>query len=160
MSKMVKLGSSVKDSVTGLNGAVTHMMVQSNGSRWYCFQPKGLNPEDGQPLKRIWVTPDRITGEMVNEPDLPVHVLGTEVIDVASGFKGTAIAITLHISGCVHVEVAPKGTQKKNGQVIDPCDFDIRRLSGKAIPEMTAEERERDQVKKPSPCDTPKMFRE
>lgn len=134
---------------------VTHLQIEMNGQRYLNFQPRGLNPETGLPMKRMWVVETRISGgEIVDEPNLPINVLGTEVEDEASGFKGTATAIQLHISGCVHVSVQPSGKLPKTGETIDACDFDIRRLKGDAIPKMSEPQRDKDQAEKPSPANS------
>jgi hypothetical protein len=155
--RMLKLGTPVKDTATGLKGMLVNMQIQLGGNRFYNFQPHGLNPTDGQPIKRIWVTEARVVGGvLIPETDLPVNVLGTHVEDEASGFNGTAVAMTLHISGCVHISVQPNGTQQENGSPIEDTDFDIRRLKGKAVPKFTEQEREADQRRRPSPLNTDK----
>lgn len=151
---MIALGSIVTDKVTGLTGMVTHLQVDMAGQRHMLFQPRGLNPKTGQPVKRHWLVESRLKGgKQVEEPKLPIEALGTEVEDLASGFKGTAVSLQLHISGCVHLEVQPKGMLKEDGAAVETVDFDIRRLKGKAIPKMTEEQREVEQKAKPSPVD-------
>jgi hypothetical protein len=148
---IVKLGTKVKDSATGLAGMLTHFQVEMDERGWYRFQPAGLNPEDGQPVKAMWIVPERVNKPADTFVELPLEVLGTQVIDRASGFKGQAINVVLHISGCVHVGVQPNGVLDKTRAPIDSCDFDIRRLAGDAIQRMTDEERAADQKAKPSP---------
>lgn len=149
---MIKLGTPIKDKATGLDGMLIHMIVQTDGSRFYNFQPRGLNPENGQPVKRKWITADRVIGGIeIPEVDLPLNVLGTQVEDMASGFNGTAIAITLHINGCVHIDVQPKGIQKKTGDAMESHNFDIRLLKGKAIKALSDSERAKSEKENPSP---------
>ncbi len=149
---MIKLGSPVMDCATQLPGMVTHMQVEMNKSVYYLFQPRGLSPETGEPVKGLWVVGTRLQGgETIPMPALPLEVIGTEVEDRASGFAGVAVSICLHISGCVHVSVQPKGRFEKTGAAVCACDFDIRRLQGAAIKPMTEQEREADQAEKPSP---------
>lgn len=145
----------ITDSATGLSGMLTHFQAELGGNRYYNFQPSGLNPEDGQPVKRLWLTEDRMTNAPTAKMvDLPLEVLGTEVADAASGFRGKATSVTLHSSGCVHVHVQPEGRLAKTGAAIESCDFDIRRLSGPAIPQLTEEQIERSEKKNPSPSAT------
>lgn len=147
---MLKLNTPVTEVSTGLRGRLTGYQIFTNRSRFVRFQPHGLNDE-GQPTKAFWVCEEDIDGGInVPEPDLPIGVLGTKVEDQASGYKGTAVALILHVSGCVHVEVQPEGKQK-TGDRIAPTDFDVRRLKGRAIQPMNEEEREADQKEKPSP---------
>jgi hypothetical protein len=152
---MLKLGVQVTEKSTGLTGMLIHMQVQTNNNRFYNFQPRGLNPETGQPLKRRWCPSDRFEGGVeIPEKELPLEVLGTHVEDVASGFNGTATALTLHINGCVHVTIQPAGTQPKNGEIICENEFDIRLLKGDAIKPLTADERSASEKEKPSPIES------
>jgi hypothetical protein len=154
--KIIKLGTKTRDKATGLKGMLTHYQVEMDHRAFYLFQPEGLNPEDGQPVKRLWLVPERLVDQVATqEVELPLAVLGTEVRDAASGFEGTAIALCLHISGCVHVGVQPKGALRKTGGAVDNCDFDIRRLEGKAIKKITEAQRDTDQKQKPSPSSVP-----
>lgn len=157
---MIELGSMVTEKATGVKGMLTHMQVEINNNRLYLFQPQGINPETGHPVKKIWVVEERLEGGIrIPEPDLPLNVLGTEVTDMATGFTGTAVSLCLHISGCVHIDVQPSGTLAKTGAAIEACDFDIRRLKGNAIPVLTKEEIRVSQKEKPSPIDVPKIIR-
>lgn len=149
---MIKLGSIVTDKVTGIQGMATHLHIEMNGQRFYNFQPRGLHPETGEPVARLWVVEERLVGgEAVPEPDLPLTVLGTEVEDVASGFMGTAINLCLHINGCVHVDVQPKGVLGKTGAPGKAVEFDIRRLKGSAVPVLTDAQLDADKKTRPSP---------
>lgn len=149
---MKALGSIVTDSATGNVGMVTHMQVEIGGARWYAFQPRGLNPETGSPVDSCWVVAERLVGgEDEPEPPMPLNVLGTMVTDEASGFTGIATGICLHISGCVHVSVQPRGKLAKTGAAPKSESFDIRRLVGPAIKPMTKQERAADQLVRPSP---------
>lgn len=159
---MIKLGSNVTDIATGMEGMATHLQIDMNMSEFYQFQPRGLNPKSGQPVDRMWLVEDRLEGgEIVDDLELPTHVLGTIVEDTASGFKGMAISLVLHINGCVHFNVQPKGLQD-TGAPIETCNFDIRRLTGEAIAPMTVEEQKKDEKEKPSPsgneCYKPRMI--
>jgi hypothetical protein len=148
---IIKLRSLVADTTTRLVGMVTHYQVEMNGNAYYRFQPKGLNPETGTPVDGLWLVENRLDGGKRVDVELPMQVLGTEVEDLASGFKGTAIALVLHTTGCVHVQVQPKGTLPKTGAPIAAQDFDIRRLKGNAIPVLTEEEEDADIKRRPSP---------
>lgn len=148
---LLKLGSTVADRATELAGMITHVQIDSSMSPYYNFQPKGLNQETGSPIKGAWITEDRIKGAIFIEIDIPLDVLGTIATDKASGFKGTVTAITMHISGCLHAVLQPKGN-KKDGSAIDAEDFDIRRLKGTKIPKLTEKQVEKQQKKKPSPA--------
>lgn len=148
---MWKLGTMVKDKVTGMRGMLTHLLSEGE-NRVYLFQPRGLNPETGEPIRSIWIDPDRVVdGQEVSDTYLALEVLGTEVEDKASGFKGTAVGTFLHINGCLHIDVQPSGTTK-NGGVIKRQDFDIRRMSGKAIKQLSDDELDQSKQRTPSPA--------
>lgn len=148
---MRELGSIVTDRPTGLDGMVTRLQVEMNGNEYLLFQPRGLSPKTGLPVADIWLVEERLTGPRIKTPDLPTHVLGTEVEDIASGFKGMAVSLMYYINGCVHINVQAKGLQD-TGAPIELCNFDIRRLKGEFIPQMTKEEQALDQTENPSPA--------
>lgn len=151
---MIRLGSLARETATGLDGMVTHFQIDMDGARHYVFQPRGLSPETGKPLKVLWVNIARLEKiEWVPQPPLPVEVLGTQVEDLASGFKGMAISLLLHLNGCIHIGVQPAGQLEKTNAPIDVCDFDIRRLTGEAIVDLMNQQRYVDQLQKPGPCD-------
>lgn len=151
---MFKLGVMVKDKASGLKGACTHMQILGTGARWYNFQPAGLNPEDGSPVERSWVTEDRLEGPTESEPDLPLDAMGTEAEDTITGFKGTITAFIIHLNGCVHVQIQPKGKHPKTGKMIDHHEFDLRMVKGPKIPKLTERERKESERKTPSPGGT------
>jgi hypothetical protein len=149
---MFRLGGIITDSATSLKGMLTHYVILIGGSAKYIFQPHGLSPESGEPVDNVFLEPIRIQGgEVVPEPALPLEVLGTEAEDMASGFKGTVIELCLHISGCIHVVIQPKGPVKKTGEIHKAHGFDIRRCKGVAIKPMTEPQRQEGQKEKPSP---------
>ncbi len=148
---ILKLGSLTTDTVSGAKGMLTHLQISLDSSRLYHFQPRGLNPEDHQPVEGVWLVENRLSGAAEDEVDLPLDVLGTQVTDRASGFKGTAITLVLHINGCVHLDVKPKGTLKRTGATIAAANFDIRRLEGPALKAMTEVELKRSCAATPSP---------
>lgn len=151
---VIKVGSFCTDKATNLRGMVTKMHVELNRAIFYSFQPSGLNPEDGEPLKGMWVSQDRLEGgERIPMPDIPLNVLGTHAKDLATPFEGMITTMCLHISGCVHVGIQPSASHPKTGGPISAYDFDIRRVTGPAIPLMSEQQREADQQKKPSPIE-------
>jgi hypothetical protein len=155
--KIIKPGSVVTDKGTGLKGMITHVVMEMGNTILYIFQPPGINPEDGQPVGRLWVVAGRLEGgEMIDLPDfIDLSILGTEATDEASGFSGIITNLTLHISGCVHAAVQPQKKHPKNGGRIDACDFDLRRLTGPKLKKLTESEREKSQRERPSPSDKP-----
>lgn len=149
---MLKLNKIVKDKASGIKGMLTHYVTDEAGNEQYIFQPSGLNPETGGPVQAIFINEARVEGGEVSNVALPKNILGTIVEDEATGFKGTAIELTYHINGCIHFNVKPKGIIDKTGASIEAHDFDIRRLKGTAIPKITEEQKEKSQIKYPSPA--------
>ena len=154
---MLKLGELVKDKASGSKGMLTHYHIDMDSNENYLFQPAGLNPETQLPIDTIWLSKGRVVGGKEISPDLPMEVLGTQAEDIATGFKGMVIAICQHINCCIHLEVKPKGTLKKSGETIKAQDFDIRRLKGPAIKQLTEEERDKSTKKNPSPAPHPSL---
>lgn len=149
---MFKLGTVVRDSVTGLKGMLTHLQLEGDGPM-YLFQPHGLNPKTQEPVDEFWIAPNRVLkGQQIREPYLARDVLGTEVEDAGSGFKGIAVAVVLHINGCIHIDVQPPGRVAETGARIKRHNFDIRRLKGNAIKPMSEVERAVDEQRRPSPA--------
>lgn len=149
---MLKLGTFVKDKASKQEGMLTVYMTDESHNAFYCFQPKGLNPETMVPLDTIWLDPKRILdGQEDNHVELPLNLLGTEVEDIATGFKGTAISLFYYQNGCTHFEVKPTGVIEKTGETIKAKEFDMRRLRGEAITALSAEELQQSKLDKPSP---------
>lgn len=154
---MWKLGTMVKDKVTGLRGMLTHFHFEGS-TEMYDFEPRGLNPKTQEPVEGFWLTPDRVMGGIeISRPYLAEEVLGTVVEDLASGFKGTAVSSILHINGCLHIDIQPAGVVKETGAKIKRHNFDLRRLKGKAIKPMSEKEIEASTAKAPSPAPFPRL---
>ena len=152
--KLIELGTKVEDKASGIEGMLTHVQL-CDQTVHYLFQPKGISPETGQPVKPDWITEDRVKGGKKIDMDIPMEILSTIVTDKASGYKGYVIALTRHINGCVHALVQAKGTVKATGNLIEPTDFDIRRLSGRKIPKLTQTQKKKSEKKHPSPAGCP-----
>lgn len=148
---ILKLGTMVTDVAADIKGMLTGLQINMSGHQHYSFQPAGLNPETKEPIDSYWLDRDRVKGAQMIEKDLPLEVLGTQVEDKASAFKGMAISLNHHLNGCNHFVVKPAGKIEKTGEAIKANDFDIRRLKGEAIKEMTEEEQEKSEQDTPSP---------
>lgn len=152
---MLKLGTIVTDTVSQMKGMLTHYIIDTSLNENYIFQPKGLNPKDGQPVKSTWLDEKRIKdGVKDANVALPFNILGTQATDKASGYEGTIIQLTLHINGCVHATLKAKG-KTEEGNSIDSVEIDIRRLKGPQIPKLTKSALEKSKVNKPSPAFKP-----
>lgn len=77
-------------------------------------------------------------------------MLGTLVQDKATSFRGIAINLLLHLNGCVHVVVKPKG-KLQNNESIASGNFDLRRLKGSAIPKLSKKQLQDSKLEEPGP---------
>lgn len=152
--QMYKLGTIVTDSACGMKGMLTHLQFEVGDSPFYYFVPRGLNTEDGSPMDGQWISQGRVLdGVPVQRPYIPMHILGTKVMDKATGFSGTAVSMILHLTGCIHVSVQPKGKRQKNGELVKRYDFDINRLEGPALEAMKKEQATNPAPKAPGPIE-------
>lgn len=149
---MLKLGTKVQDKSTNQEGMLTLMQLETNGNIYYYFQPRGTSPKTGEPLEGRWIVDNSIdNGVDVEPPYLPKEVLGTWATDNASGYAGNITSIRLHINGCVHVSLQSTVILDETGTVPLSVDFDIRRLSGVKIDNLSEEELEESKMTRPSP---------
>jgi len=151
--KVIILGTTCKDRATGRQGTVTHWVCNMGKRIDYLFQPKGLNPDDGQPVKKIILEEERLilSNKDFEEVDVPFEILGTNIINPASGFSGTAVEFVRHINGCFHVMIQPSGVLKKTNTPIHKAEFDLRECSGKMITKMNQQQLKESKEKNPSP---------
>lgn len=152
---LIKLGQIIEDNATGLKGTLTLVLINQDNKIQYAIQPRGLDSLRHQPLDPFWVTEARIKGNVEREViEVPTEVLGTEVEDMPTGFKGTAINIIRHLSGCNHIEIQPRGSTKTGG-IILPENFDYTRVKGPAIKKMKPAEVKEKRETTPSPGGMP-----
>lgn len=149
--KTIPLGITVTEIATGLKGYLTHLQVELDQRQFYAFCPIGLHSETGKPLKSHWIVAERIKQPVKwIEIDMPVDILGTIVTNKASGFKGMATALILHVNGCIHVQLQARGALKA-GEIAPACDFDIRECEGPAIKALSQKNLSESKRVKPSP---------
>ena len=150
---MIKLISPCHEKATGLKGMVTHAIINTDKLVKYLFQPRGINPDDGQPVQKIFVGPERLifSEKDLETVEIPFEILGTQVTDKASGFTGMATEFVRHTHGCFHVIIQPKGTLKKTNSPIKNAEFDLRQCEGPMIEKLDAEQLAKSKKDKPSP---------
>lgn len=149
--KFLKLGTIITDRVVGLKGMLTILSIDMDKNIHYLFQPGGLNPKTKEPLDSYWITEKRVIGSVKEVILLPLNILDTLVEDKATGFKGTATTLYYYMNGCIHIDVKPKGIIKETGESVKVREFDIRRLKGKMINELSEKELQASKLKNPSP---------
>jgi len=136
---MIKLGSTVKDMISGFEGVAIARSEWLYGCNRIVVESNRL--KDGKPTDGQWFDEQRIeTIEentiLCDEPKDCAVQLGNKVKDSLTGFQGVAIAKTVWSSGAVTISVEPTKLQE-NGQPIDSQAFDVYRLeivSEPAIP--------------------------
>ncbi len=125
----VKLGSKVKDSITGFEGIAIARSEWMYGCTRIVVESQTL--KDGKPIDGQWFDEQRI--ETIQEGVLAVDEekdcaiqLGQMVKDQLTGFTGMATAKTVWSSGNVTISVEPK--ELKDGKPISSEAFDVHRL--------------------------------
>ena len=152
--KVLKSNVDVTEKATGLIGRCTHWLMDTDHTIKYLFQPRGLNPKNGEPISAKVVPPSRLQASKKDyeKVEVPVKILGTQIRDDASGFTGMAVEFIHHPNGCFHVRIQPKDVIEETRSPIKSLDFDLRQCSGEAIQKMTEEELRDSKEKKPSPA--------
>lgn len=151
--RVIKLGTRCIDKATKLEGTLTHWFYEFDGHIEYVFQPRGLDSE-GQPINAICITPERfenISPDDYETVKVPAEILGTEVTEKASGFKGMAISFIRHINGCFHVTIQPEGLNSQRNGPVKHYDFDLRSCEGEKITTLSEEKLKESKEKTPSP---------
>lgn len=154
--RVLKLGTVCLDTATGLTGTLTHWYINMAKNVEYLLQPRELNPDDGQPVKKLMIEVERlkVTENDFEEVEIPFEILGSIVTSKSSGFTGTATCFVRHINGCFHINIQPKGLLPKTNGPIKPGEFDLRDCEGEKISVLTAEEKKKSEMDNPSPADT------
>jgi hypothetical protein len=119
MADEIKLGSTVRDKVTGLQGYACQLREDLFGARQYGIQPMG----DGKSMPDPYFV-DIQTVEFVDvglsdlSSPVPENVaikLGDKVRDITTGEKGIATAKIAFLNGCVFLTVTVKAKGKNKG---------------------------------------------
>ncbi len=127
----------MKETTTGIKGQLLHALVCRDNIITYMFQPVGLHPKWKVPNDPYAIFTTRIPKDMETETvELPMELLGQEVEDSITGFKGIASAFIIHPDRCVHVSVVPKGVNPETNNKWQEDEFDIRRLKGRAMDKL------------------------
>ena len=152
--RVLILGTLATDKATGLEGTLTHWIVNMGQHVDYLLQPKGLD-DMGRPMHKIRLEAERlmVTKEQFTEVEIPFEILGTIVTNKASGFTGMATAFIRHINGCFHITVQPAGLLEKTRSPFTQAEFDLRECEGEMIPKLTNEELATSKADRPSPAD-------
>lgn len=150
--KVVKLGTVCSDRATKLEGTLTHWTINADEHINYLLQPKGLD-QKGLPKDRLIVGPSRLKVKESDFETVNIHfeILGTQVKNTTSGFKGMAIGFIRHLNGCFHVTIQPEGTNPTTGLPVDAYDFDLRECTGEMIDKLSKKKLAKSKESTPSP---------
>lgn len=127
MNINIKLGSTVRDFATGLEGYVIQKVEHLGGNIQYSVQPQG----DGKTLPDAYnidyhtldVVDEGISAR-ASEPIEATIQLGQEVRDVVSDFEGIVTMRVTYINGCVRYAVLPQINAKALvQQEVPPASF-------------------------------------
>lgn len=126
---MIKLGSKVKDMITGYAGIAVGRTEWLYGCNRIVVESDQL--KDGKPLETQWFDEQRV--EHVADTNIPVSpskqtdiTLGSKVKDRVTGFSGLAVAKTEWLSGNVTITIEP--TSLHEGKPVDAQGFDVQRV--------------------------------
>lgn len=133
-----KLGNVVRDVVTNIQGIATQYVEMYNGTLQLCVQPKlkGDDPIVGAipdavniDIQQLEFVEDGIVNKVVAAQETDI-ILGNEVEDISTGFRGYAMVKHTFINGCIYFHVRPKQSkEQKNSNKIPESEF----VSAKAL---------------------------
>lgn len=151
----IKLGSLVRDAITGFSGIAIQRLEQLNGNIQIAIQPQIEEGQDNKYPEAMFI--DHHTVDVIGEgvvaravDELPRSIkLGDEVTDKISGHKGIATEAATYINGCTSYWVEPKGGllggEAKPGRWLNEVRLEV---SGKKV-EVKQPEAAPDTGKKP-----------
>ncbi len=141
----IKLGNIVRDSATGFEGIANIKVEMIDGSTQYALQPRVKVDDKGEgemkmpegyliDVQLLEYVGEGVAGKLKPHPQTP-FILGEEVKDTVTGFKGIVIDRVFHLNGCVHLTVVPQ--VGKDGAAARGSNFDWKRLKriGKGVSE-------------------------
>jgi len=130
----IKLGSTVKDLISGFTGIAIQRLEQLNGNVQIAIQPKIAEGATAYPEAMfidhhtLAVIDEGVSANMI-EPEETMIELGQRVRDRATGFEGIATQRAIYINGCTGYSVVPK--MREDGlinEVPSPSWIDHNRL--------------------------------
>lgn len=151
--RTIALGTVCTDIATQIEGTITHWLYNMSGEVTYVLQPRGSNLKTGLPVARIHLELARlkVSPEAFEEVEIPYEVLGSEVEDKATGFKGMAVAFVRYIDGCFHIVIQPEGLLGENNSLFPKAEFSFQGCKGAKIPVLSPEEKKKVDKETPSP---------
>lgn len=118
MADEIKLGSTVRDKVTGLQGTANQLRETLFGTRQIGIQPMGDGKVIPDPffvdVQTIEVVDAGLSELACPTPDQPDVNLGDKVRDLTSGEKGIATSRVTFMNGCVYFAVTVKAKGKRD----------------------------------------------
>lgn len=134
--KMSDLGYRFKDLITGYIGIANLWAESFTGSIQYGIQQPldkdGKYPESYMfDFMQLEVVDEGVSSVWV-EPKLDEIILGSEVKDKFSGYKGIAQARIVHLNGCIYIRVVGEVNKTKDDitrQVIEVQRLEVTKLA-------------------------------
>lgn len=152
----IKLGSKVKDSVTGFVGIATYSAEYLTGTVHICVQPTCADPSvmvEGQMMdwQRLDFIDAGVSERYSNAAETSLAscniVLGKEYRNLANNFTGIAKIKFVSLNGCIQIQlesIQPEGTSSDRLTGTAVLESDYKELvlvsegvAGKVIPEST-----------------------
>lgn len=122
---MIKLGTSVTDKITGVKGTAYCRTVYLYDCARVGVQPAAMDDTTKVP-DRVYVDELNLIEDDGTPPEKP-SILGQQVTDSISGYKGTAVCYTEYIHAVPRVGIQKKGLTKE-GKPFDALDVDFPQL--------------------------------
>jgi len=120
MADDIKLGSTVRDKVTGLQGYACQLRETLFGMRQFGIQPMGDGKTIPDPyfvdLQTIEFVDAGLSDLAITQPDQVTVSLGDKVRSVVTGEKGIVTSKLTFLNGCVYFSVAQKAKGKREAQ--------------------------------------------
>ena len=145
----IKLGNEIRDQVTGIVGIATSLSTELNAARRVGLQMKSKAEGSGYPeavhvdLAQIEYVGDGIAGAHQDVPTEQYYNLernlGRAARHSTSGIKGTVVAVTLFLNGCIYYMIQPAAAKKADRR--PPVIHDshaVFEIAGQKVPHKPA----------------------
>lgn len=145
----IGLGSTVLDTVSGIEGIVDACLLRINGAKQYSLQPKS---DDKLRRPEGWLI-DEEQLEVLEKKGETFEVdfrfpPRSKVIDTITGFKGTVISCMYYLNGCTSYLILPK--TNKSGKYPERINLDENILEFRKQSKEKKKSKEKKSDKKPS----------
>lgn len=164
MTEQIKLGSVVRDRISGFTGVAVSRTSWLHGCIRIAVSPQKLDKDGKRIDSYVYDEPQleviSASESVTEKSDSPEIKLGSEVRDRISGFAGVVTSRTTFLHSCARISVSSQEVDKE-GKHIDGYAFDEPQLEVTGMHESIEAEAEEvaEEVKKPH-GDRPDVSRE